>query len=88
VGRSQEALDIARRLEFEFPLEQQVYFALSEIYKSLQRPALQLMAEAEFHRLTGNSRQSIRLYDQVLTLADADAATVLKAREKRDQLLR
>ena len=88
VGRSQEALDIARQLEFEYPLEQQVYFALSEIYKSLQRPALQLMAEAEFHRLTGNSRQSIRLYDQVLTLADADAATVLKAREKRDQLLR
>ena len=46
------------------------------------------MAEAEFHRLTGNSRQSIRLYDQVLALADADAATVLKAREKREQLLK
>ena len=87
VGRSQEALDIARRLEFEFPLEQQVYFVLSEIYKSLQRPALQLMAEAEFHRLTGNSRQSIRLYDQVLVSEDADPATLLKAREKRQLLL-
>ena len=86
-GRPQEALDIARRLEFEFPLEQQVYFVLSEIYKSLQRPALQMMAEAEFHRLTGNSRQSIRLYDQVLVSADADPATLLKAGEKRQQLL-
>jgi predicted Zn-dependent protease len=87
VGRSQAALDIARRLEFEYPREQQVYFVLSEIYKSLQRPALQMMAEAEFHRLTGNSRQSIRLYDQVLASPDADPATLSKAREKRLQLL-
>ena len=35
-GHSQAALDIARRLEIEYPLEQQVYFALSEIYKSLE----------------------------------------------------
>jgi predicted Zn-dependent protease len=88
VGRPQAALDIARRLEFEYPRQQQVYFALSEIYKSLKRPALQLMAEAEFHRLNGNSKQSIRLYDQVLTSADADPATLSKAQEKRQQLLR
>ena len=86
-GRPQDALDIARRLEFENPGEQQVYFALSEIYKLLKRPALQMMAEAEFHFLNGNSRQSIRLYDQVLASADADPATLLKAREKRQQLL-
>jgi predicted Zn-dependent protease len=87
MGRPQEALDIARRLEFENPGEQQVYFVLSEIYKSLKRPALQMMAEAEFHRLNGNSRQSIRLYDQVLASSDADMATLSKAREKREQLL-
>jgi predicted Zn-dependent protease len=88
VGEPQEALDIARRVEFENPGEQQVYFVLSEIYKSLKRPALQMMAEAEFHRLNGNSRQSIRLYDQVLASADADPATLSKAREKREQLLK
>jgi predicted Zn-dependent protease len=88
VGQPQEALDIARRVEFENPGEPQVYFVLSEIYKSLNRPALQKMAEAEFHRLTGNSRQSIRLYDQVLVSADADPATLSKAREKREQLLK
>jgi len=86
-GRNQSALKIARRLEIEFPREMQIYFLLSEIYKSLQRPALQKMAEAEFHRLNGNPRQSIRLYDEVLKQPDADQATLSKAREKRQLLL-
>jgi predicted Zn-dependent protease len=85
--RYPEALEIARRLENDHPQEQSVYFALSEIYKSLQQPALQLMAEAEFHRLNGNIQQSIRLYDQVLKLDGVDSTTLLKAREKRLQLL-
>jgi len=86
-GRNQSALIIARRLEVEYPREMQIYFLLSEIYKALRRPALQMMAEAEFHRLNGNPRQSIRLYDQVLQTAGADVATLSKAREKRQQLL-
>jgi len=86
-GRNQSALEITRRLEIRFPRETQIYFLLSEIYKSLQRPALQMMAEAEYHRLNGNPRQSIRLYDEVLKQADADQATLSKAREKRQLLL-
>ena len=86
-GRYQSALVIARRLENEFPERQQVYFELSEIYQSLQRPALQMMAEAEFHRITGNSTQAIKLYDQILASKDADHATESKAREKRLILL-
>jgi predicted Zn-dependent protease len=86
-GRYQSALVIARRLENEFPENQQVYFELSEIYQSLHRPALQMMAEAEFHRINGNSRQAIKLYDQVLASKDADHATESKAREKRLMLL-
>jgi predicted Zn-dependent protease len=86
-GRNQSALKIARRLENQYPQEMQIYFLLSEIYKALRRPALQMMAEAEFHRLNGNPRQSIRLYDQVLQLTDADMATLSKAREKRQLLL-
>jgi len=86
-GRYQSALVIARGLEIEFPENQQVYFQLSEIYQSLRRPALQMMAEAEFHRITGNPQQAIKLYDQVLVSADADHATVSKAREKRLLLL-
>jgi predicted Zn-dependent protease len=86
-GRYQSALVIARRLENEFPENQQVYFELSAIYQFLQRPALQMMAEAEFHRIAGNSQQAIKLYDQVLVSSDADFATLSKAREKRLILL-
>ena len=86
-GRYQSALVIARRLEIEFPENQQVYFQLSEIYQSLHQPALQMMAEAEFHRITGNPQQAIKLYDQVLVSSDADHATESKAREKRLLLL-
>ncbi|MCP4387681.1 MAG: M48 family metalloprotease [Gammaproteobacteria bacterium] len=86
-GRDQSALVIARGLENRFPEDKQVYFELSEIYQSLQRPALRLMAQAEFHRITGNPRQAIKLYDQVLKSPDADLTTESKAREKRLILL-
>jgi len=86
-GRNQSALVIARQLENDFPEKQQIYFELSEIYQSLDRPVMKLMAEAEFHSITGNTRQAIRLYDQVLKSTDADVATISKAREKRLVLL-
>lgn len=86
-GRTQSALVIARQLEIEFPTRQQIYFELSEIYQALDRPVMKLMAEAEFHGITGNSKQAIRLYDQVLQSAQADAATLSRAREKRLALL-
>jgi predicted Zn-dependent protease len=70
-GRHQSALVIARRIETRYPEDRQIYFELSDIYESLQRPALRMMAEAEFHRITGNSRQ----------------ATASRAREKRLLLL-
>jgi len=86
-GRYQDALQIGRRMEIDYPRRPQVYYALSYIYGSLNRPVMKMMAEAEFHRLTGNTDQSIRLYDQVLASVDADPTTVSIAREKRLQLL-
>jgi len=86
-GRNQSALVVARQLENDFPERQQIYFELSEIYQALERPVMQLMAEAEFHRITGNTQQAIRLYDQVLKSPEADVATLSKAREKRLVLL-
>jgi predicted Zn-dependent protease len=82
-GRSHSALVIARNLENEFPENKQVYFELSEIYQALQRPALRLMAQAEFHRINGNPQQAIKLYGQVLNSPDADLATESEAREKQ-----
>jgi len=86
-GRYESALVIARRLENENPQNQQIYFELSELYRSMGRPSLRMMAEAEFHRITGNPQQAIKLYDQVLTSSDTDPATESEAREKRLQLL-
>ena len=86
-GQNQAALVIARQLENRFPQEQQVYFELSEIYQALQQPALRMMAEAEFHLITGNPQQAVKLYDQVLKLPETDLATESKAREKRLLLL-
>ena len=86
-GDYEAALEIARQLEVDYPTEQRVYFALSDIYKSLNQPALQWMAEAKYHELNGNITQAIRLYDKVLALPDARPATLSKAREKRLQVL-
>ncbi|MDJ0779676.1 MAG: M48 family metalloprotease [Gammaproteobacteria bacterium] len=86
-GRYQSALSLARELENRFPQRPEIYFELSDLYESLQKPALKSMAEAEFHRLNGNPQQAIRLYDQILKSGDADIATESKAREKRLQLL-
>ncbi len=85
-GRHQSALVLARSLENDFPEDKQVYFELSEIYQALQRPALRLMAEAEFHRINGNPLQAIKLYEQVLNSADADLATESEAHEKQSIL--
>jgi len=86
-GRYQSALVIARGIENRFPEDQQIYFELSEIYQSLKRTGLRLMAQAEYQRLTGNPRQAIRLYDEILSSEDIDSVTVSEAREKRSLLL-
>lgn len=86
-GRNQSALVIARGIENRFPQDRQIYFELSEIYQSLQRPGLRLMAQAEYQRLNGNPGQAIRLYDEILRSGDVDSVTVSEAREKRSILL-
>ena len=87
LGRGEDALKIARDLEIRFPEDQRIYFELSEIYEILQQSALKLMAQAEYHRIAGNDRQAIKLYDQVLQSRHADIATQSRAREKRLILL-
>ncbi len=86
-GRNRSALLLARRLENEHPESKEVYFELAEIYAALGRPALRMMAEAEFHRLNGNPKQAVKLYDAILASGKADLATESKAREKRLLLL-
>ena len=86
-GHYQAALVVARKLENAYPNDRQVYFELSQIYEALGRSSLQLMAQAEFHRISGNLREAVKLYDQLLQSGNADLATESKAREKRLLLL-
>ncbi len=86
-GRYQSSLLLARTLENRYPERPEIYFELSDLYDSLDKPALKRMAEAEFHRINGNPQQAIRLYDQILKSGSADLATESEAREKRLQLL-
>ncbi len=86
-GRYQSSLLLARTLENRYPERPEIYFELSDLYGSLDKPALKRMAEAEFHRINGNSQQAIRLYDQILESGFVDLATESEAREKRLQLL-
>ncbi len=86
-GRYQSSLLLARTLENRYPERPEIYFELSDLYDSLGKPALKRMAEAEFHRINGNSQQAIRLYDQILESGFVDLATESEAREKRLQLL-
>ena len=88
LGNDQAALAIARDLENRFPENPQVYFELSEIYQALRKPALRLMAQAEYHRIVGNPDQAIKLYDEILNSSGVDLATESKAREKRLILLK
>ena len=86
VGEFESSLVIARRLEKRYPYNKNVYVELAGIYEQLDRPVFQMMAEAEYHRLAGNPRLAIKLYNSVIDSTDTDLATASRARAKRDEL--
>ena len=85
-GEFESALVIARRLEKRYPYNKNVYVELAGIYEQLDRPVFQMMAEAEYHRLSGNPRLAIKLYNSVIDSTDTDLATASRARAKRDEI--
>jgi len=87
-GDFDSALVIARRLEKRFPGEKRVYKELSEIYNKLQQPIYRMMAEAEYHRLSGNYQLAINLYDTVIGSPQTDDATESRAMAKRVEISR
>jgi predicted Zn-dependent protease len=86
-GEFESALVIVRRLEKRYPYNKNVYAELAGIYEQLDRPVFQMMAEAEYHRLAGNPRLAIKLYNSVIDSADTDLATQSRARAKRDEII-
>ncbi len=87
-GDYDSALVIARRLEKRFPGEKRVYKELSEIYNKLQQPIYRMMAEAEYHQLSGNYQLAINLYDTVIGSPQTDDATESRAMAKRVEISR
>ncbi len=87
-GKFESSLVIARRLEKRYPYNKNVYVELAGIYEQLDRPVFQMMAEAEYHRLAGNPKIAIKLYNSIIDSTDTDLATASKARATRDKLSR
>ena len=86
MGRYDEALELARGQERVRPNNRSVLFALSSIYDSLGRTWLSKFSQAEYHRLSGNKPQAIKLYDEILKSGEADQATEFRAREQKATL--
>jgi predicted Zn-dependent protease len=85
-GDFDSALVVARRLEKRYPREKRIYKELSEIYSELQQPINRMMAEAEYHRLSGNYQLAINLYDTVIGSPQTDDATESRATAKRAEI--
>ena len=87
-GRYADALAIARRLENRYPDDEAIYFELADIYRLLDQRLMEMIAQADYHRLTGSSELAIKLYSKILGFPDIDLATESKVREKLAELSR
>jgi len=82
----ESALVIARRLEKRFPYERSIYKDLANIYGHLEQPVLRMMAEADYHLITGNVKHAIKLYETIIGLAESDDATRSRAQARLELL--
>lgn len=85
-GRLDAALSIARQLENRYPRNKAVYFELVDIYQQLDESLLKMMAQADYHRLSGYPDQAIRLYGKILGSPEIDLVTESKVKEKLAEL--
>ena len=85
-GEFESALVIARRLEKRFPYERSIYKDLADIYDHLEQPVLKLMAEADYHLITGNIEHAINLYGTIIGMAESDEATRARAQARLELL--
>ena len=85
-GRFDQALVIGRQLENKYPDDKTVYFELVDLYRQLDQDLLEMLAQADYHRLTGSIEQAIKLYGQILASPGVDLATESRVREKLAEL--
>lgn len=84
--RFDQALVIGRRLEIRYPGDKTVFFELVDLYRHLDQNLLEMLAQADYHRLAGSPDLAIKLYSQILVSPDIDLATESKVREKLAEL--
>ena len=87
-GQYDQALTIARRLENKYSSNTSVYFELVEIYRVLEKNIMEMLAQADYHRLNGATDLAKKLYQQILDSPEISLSTESKVREKLAQLLR
>ncbi len=87
-GRFDQALVIGRRLENKYPDDKTVFFELVDLYRQLEQDLPEMLAQADYHRLSGSIEQAIKLYSRILASPDIDLATESRIREKLAELSR
>ncbi|MFT5504480.1 MAG: putative Zn-dependent protease [Gammaproteobacteria bacterium] len=85
-GQLNLALEFAIEIKNQFSDSPAIYARLTELYELLQDKNLQKQSEAEYHRLSGNPRRAIELYDEVLESSNIDLSTRSRIEERRDQV--
>ncbi len=81
-GRFDQALSIGRQLEIKYPDNKSIYFELVDLYRQLDQDLLGMLAQADYHRVTGSIKMAMKLYSQVLASPGVDLATESRVREK------
>jgi beta-barrel assembly-enhancing protease len=85
-GELDKALKIAIETKNNFNESPVIFANLTELYALLEKTSLQKQTEAEYHRLSGNVRRALELYDDVLASRNIDNPTRSKIEERRDLL--
>ncbi len=87
-GRFDQALVIGRQLEVKYPDDKAIFFELAALYRQLDQNLLEMLAQANYHRLAGSIEQAIKLYSQILSSPGIDLATESKVQKKLAELSR
>jgi beta-barrel assembly-enhancing protease len=77
-----EALDYAQRVLIQNEQKPESYQMLAQLYKLLDQPSLQQLAEADYHWYSGNHKQATRLYKELINKGLLDVINEQKVNDK------
>lgn len=77
-----KALEYARRVLIQNEQKPECYQMLEQIYKLLEQPDLQQLAQANYHWYNGNRKQAQKLYKELIDKGLLDVINEQKVKEK------